>query len=175
MRNKILFSIGICLVSGQLFSEVLVKNGDFLKSELANYPKKTKETFSLSDSQKSELKKAVPDAQETSFTFYYGKNEADEMQKACTIVSQMGKEGPMSVGICFGNDSKISTVKVLQFSEDHGKKVAEDSFLSQFKNKDAKQPLQVGKNVDAITGATYSTNAVVEAVSKSQYAFKVFL
>ena len=149
-----------------------MKNGTFLKGELSTYKKKTKEVLPVSSELLKQVQKSVPSAFEKKFTFYYGKNAEGKMQKACTIVSQMGKEGPMSLGLCFKESGEISALKVLQFSEDHGKGVKSDSFLGQFLNRKLNEELKVGKNIDGLSGATQSSNAITDAVTKAQLAFK---
>ena len=148
---------------------------EYLKKELSSSAKMTKEVFKLSADQKTALKAIAPNADESDFSFYYGKSATGALEKACTVVPQQGKEGPMSIGICFEPTGLVATVTILSFEEEHGKKVAEQSFLKQFKGKKISDSFQVGKDVDGISGATVSSKAVAESLRKSSYAFKNFV
>lgn len=91
-------------------------------------------------------------------------------------VSPSGYGGDISVAV--GIDSKTNTVtgfSVLSNSETAGlgAKCTDDEFTSQFKGKDATSIEYVkgggaaGNQIDAISGATVTTNAVTEAVNSA--------
>lgn len=147
---------------------------DFLNSELSGGAKMSKETFALSDEQKKSLKSVSGSADEN-FTFYYSKSAEGKTLVACNVLAQEGKEGPMTVGVCFHPDGLIKSVKVLSHVEDRGKGVDADSFLKQFSGKRASGSFQVGKDVDGISGATISSKAVSEAVRRASFGFKSFV
>ncbi|MEQ1877225.1 MAG: FMN-binding protein [Bdellovibrionia bacterium] len=165
------FFCTVCSHAGEV-----VKFNDFLKSELSASSKTAKESFNLSDEQKTSLKSVAEDASDTSFTFYYGKAADGKIEKACAVVPQKGKEGPMSVGVCFGQDGLVSSIVVLAHEEERGKKAVEgNDFLKQFKGKNSSSPFRVGKDVDAVTGATVTSKALSEAVRKASFAYTQFV
>ncbi len=153
----------------------LVSLKDYLKKELAGAAKMSKENFSVSADKKKELSKIAPDAQDEQFTFYYAKKADGALDKACTVVAQQGKEGPMSIGVCFDNVGLVQSVTILSSEEEHGKKVAEESWLKQFKGKKVSDAFQVGRDVDGVSGATMSSKAVAETLRKSSFAFSNFV
>ncbi|MFN8845251.1 MAG: FMN-binding protein [Bdellovibrionales bacterium] len=167
--------MGIILISCFAGAAELVSLKDYLKSELAHSKKMSKEVFKLEDEQKKIMKNLAPNSDDDGFTFYYGKSEAGDIEKACTVVPQQGKEGPLSVGICFSHSGLVSSVTVLTSEEVRGKKVTEASFLDQFKGKKVSDAYQVGKDVNGISGATWSSNSVSEAIRKSGFAYKTFV
>jgi Na+-translocating ferredoxin:NAD+ oxidoreductase RnfG subunit len=150
----------------------LVTLKDFLKKELATSAKLSKESFNLSAEQKSELLKLAPEADEASYTFFYGKNAEGNLEKTCTVVPQRGKEGPLSIGVCFAPSGLLESVTILAHEEERGKKITEESFLKQFKGKKVTDAFVVGSDVDGISGASYSSKAVSEALRKSSFAFR---
>jgi hypothetical protein len=132
---KFLFLFAI-VFSNSLFAAELVKLNDFLKVNLAGSSKMTKESFTLNSDQITRLKKVATDAQDTSMTFYFGKSADQKLQKACTVVPQKGKEGPMTVGVCFDPLGLITEVAVLSHEEERGRKATENKdFLNKFKGK----------------------------------------
>ena len=165
----------ITLLSWQVGAAELLSLKDYLKSELAQSKKMSKEVFKLEQEQIKAMKNLAPNSDDEAFTFYYGKSEAGDVEKACTVVPQQGKEGPLSVGVCFSNSGLVSSVTVLSSEEVRGKKVTESSFLDQFKGKKVSDAYQVGKDVNGISGATWSSNSVSEAIRKSGFAYKTFV
>lgn len=171
---KLIFAF--TLFTGVLgYSAELVPLKDYLKNELSSSKKMAKEIFKLSESQKKEMKSLAPNSDEDQFVFYYGKSESGAMEKACTVVPQQGKEGPLSIGVCYEPSGLVSSVTVLSSEEVRGKKIAEASFLNQFKGKQMSDAYQVGQDVNGISGATWSSKSVSEALRKSGFAFKTFV
>jgi Na+-translocating ferredoxin:NAD+ oxidoreductase RnfG subunit len=163
------------LFLNQVQAMELVSLKVYLKNELSSSKKMSKEVFKLEENQKKAMKELAPNSDDESFTFYYGKSEGGDIEKACTVVPQQGKEGPLSVGVCYNNSGLVNSVTVLSSEEVRGKKVAEASFLDQFKGKKVSDAYQVGKDVNGISGATWSSNSVSEAIRKSGFAYKTFV
>jgi len=62
--------------------------------------------------------------------------------------------------IIFGDDCKIKQVRIYNYQATHGQEVTNKGWLRQFIDFDGKKQLKVGKNVDAISGATISVYAI---------------
>lgn len=163
------------LLSTVAFAEERMTLKDFLKSEMENLPKISKESFPLNGEQKSKLKDLAPQSEEDSITFYYGKNSEGKMQKACAVVPQQGKEGPMTVGVCYMPNSTVSNVVVLNASEVRGQKALQESYLKQYRGKKVSDAFQVGKDVDGVSGATWTSRAIAEALRKTSFGFDNFV
>jgi len=54
----------------------------------------------------------------------------------------------------------------MSYVEQRGRPISTRRFLSQFIGKTSKNPIQVGKDVDAVSGATISSRASAFAVKK---------
>ncbi len=148
---------------------------DYLKKELSSSAKLSKESFALDANQKKEITKIAPEATEDSYTFFYGKTTEGKLEKACTIVPQNGKEGSISLGVCFNPIGLLESVTILSHSEDRGRQITEETFLKQFKGKKVTDSFTVGSDVDGISGASRSSKAVSEALRKSSYAYRTFV
>jgi len=63
---------------------------------------------------------------------------------------------------------KITGIKILEHSEtpNIGTRVEDESFRNQFVGKTVSDPIAIGKDIDAVSGATVSSTAVTEAVRK---------
>lgn len=101
---------------------------------------------------------------------------ADNMSGMVVTATERGYGGEVSVMVGIDNDGSVTGVKVLQHAETPGlgtKPMAEEH-LAQFLNK---KKISTGNpasetNIDAITGATLSSNAIYRAVENAlkQYA-----
>lgn len=62
---------------------------------------------------------------------------------------------------------RVAGVAVLDYRDIFGAEIRRRSFLRQFLGKSVADPLKVGGDVDAVTGATISSNAAAAAVRKA--------
>jgi hypothetical protein len=60
--------------------------------------------------------------------------------------------------VLFDNSKIVQYVKIIKFNSSHGEGVTSTGWLKQFKGYRAGKMLTVGKEIDAISGATISTN-----------------
>jgi Na+-translocating ferredoxin:NAD+ oxidoreductase RnfG subunit len=60
----------------------------------------------------------------------------------------------------------VKLVRVFNYAATHGQEVAIRKWLDQFSGYDGGKPLRVGKEIDAISGATISVYAIVADVSE---------
>lgn len=68
--------------------------------------------------------------------------------------------------ILFGQDKRVRLVRVFNYAATHGQEVAVKKWLDQFSGYDSGRPLRVGKEIDAISGATISVYAIVADVQE---------
>jgi Na+-translocating ferredoxin:NAD+ oxidoreductase RnfG subunit len=165
----------VILNSAPVVGAELVTLKTFLKNELGSQPKISKESLPLKAEDKATLASLAPDAQDTEFVFYYGRTAENQLAKACTVVPQAGKEGPMTIGVCFDSAGLVTGVTVLTSEEERGKAVAEEGFIKQFHGKKVSDAFQVGQDVNGVSGATWSSKAVSEAIRKSAFAFRKYV
>ncbi len=81
---------------------------------------------------------------------------------------QPGKWGP--VEFCIALDpgtAKIKNLAVMSYEEKRGRPIARNNFLSQFFGKGSRDPIQVRKDIRAISGATISSDCTCFAVRKA--------
>lgn len=80
-----------------------------------------------------------------------------------------GFSGPLTVGISTDPDFKINKVKILRHNEGAPYiRLLEDSgFLKQFKNKTPADALMLNTDINAVTGATVSSSAILDTVKIS--------
>jgi len=68
--------------------------------------------------------------------------------------------------ILFDSEKRVKLVRVYNYEATHGQEVAVKRWLDQFAGHDGAKPLRVGKEIDAISGATISVYAIVADVQE---------
>ena len=143
----------------------------FLKAELKAAKKTTSQTFEMNEEDRKKLKELDSAIDDKSYVFYFGRDATGKVIKACTVSHELGKEGPLQVGICYRPDGQVETVEILVWREDRAEGVKEPAYLSQFKGRKASEPLRNETDVKAVSGATVSSWAVTAAVRKANFVF----
>jgi electron transport complex protein RnfG len=85
------------------------------------------------------------------------------------LVSVNGYGGEISMRVGISSTRSVTGVKILKMQETPGlgTKAQEANFLAQFIGKTLSDRLQAKEDIDAITGATISTQAVADGVRKA--------
>ena len=83
------------------------------------------------------------------------------------ILDEIGKHCPITFITAISPDYTVHNVLVMVYREPFGAAVHKKRFLKQFYRKSSKDPLQLNRDIDGITGATYSTAAMSKGVKKA--------
>lgn len=75
------------------------------------------------------------------------------------ILDEIGKELPITIGVTVRGDA-IANVRVLEFRESRGWEVRYPFFTEQFRHAQLRNDRRLDRNIDSITGATLSVDAV---------------
>jgi Na+-translocating ferredoxin:NAD+ oxidoreductase RnfG subunit len=78
-----------------------------------------------------------------------------------------GKERPITYLVAVDSAGATRDIDVLVYREPQGGEVANDVWRKQFRGKTASDPLQVGKDIKNISGATISSNSVTRGVRQA--------
>jgi len=82
------------------------------------------------------------------------------------LLDVIGQSLPITFAVGVKADGTVQDVQVMVYRETHGDEIRERRFRAQFSGKTLQQPLMVGKDVDAISGATISSHSAAYAVRK---------
>lgn len=83
-----------------------------------------------------------------------------------TSFTAQGYGGPIVMDMTLSTQGKITDLKILKHNETASYVSRFDDFLKQFIGRTRKDPFVLGKDIDAITGATISSAAITTAVQK---------
>jgi hypothetical protein len=79
------------------------------------------------------------------------------------ILDEIGKERPITIGVVVENGT-ASLVRVLEFRESRGWEIRYPFFTDQFEDVGLDSQQRLDQNIDSITGATLSVDAVTRVV-----------
>jgi Na+-translocating ferredoxin:NAD+ oxidoreductase RnfG subunit len=79
----------------------------------------------------------------------------------------IGKELPITFLVAIDPAATLRDIDILVYREPQGGEVAYEPWRKQFRGKTAADPLQVGKDIRNISGATISSNAVTLGVRQA--------
>ncbi len=104
--------------------------------------------------------------QEKEFVFYFAKKEK-KLFGTALIMEEPGKWGPIKFLVSLTPQGAIREVVVLESREIRGRPVSSEVFLKQFSGKNIESPLTLGRDIQAVTSATISSEAAVFVVKKA--------
>jgi len=100
-----------------------------------------------------------------SVTFFHATKEGKKVGAAVVEV-QPGKWGPVKYIVALDPAGKVTNLAVMSYVEQRGRPIATRRFLDQFIGKTGQSAITVGKDIDAVSGATISSRATAFAVKK---------
>lgn len=105
----------------------------------------------------------------------YKVKDGDSLLGYCVSVASPGFGGDIDMMVALDGESKVLGVKIVSLSETPGlgSRVADSSFLDLFKGKGT--GIELGKDVDAISGSTISSRAVTAGVNAATSALGEYL
>lgn len=92
---------------------------------------------------------------------------ADSLLGFAVVRSVRGKDQPITFLVAIDPQDRLKDVDILVYREPYGGEVAYDAWRRQFRGKSAADPLQVGRDIRSISGATISVHAVTTGVRRA--------
>ncbi len=92
-------------------------------------------------------------------------------RRTAWILDEIGKEQPITVGVVVENDT-ASMVRVLEFRESRGWEVRYPFFTDQFNDARLDARVEIDPQIDSITGATLSVDAVIRVVRLALFLYR---
>lgn len=162
------FRVAICVLACLAVScttavqeEETVTVGSFVKTQFESVPDRRE--LPLRGEVKAVAKKILgypyPDSRVS-----YWRNE----ERTVWILKVRGKTNLITTGVTVAN-GQIAASKVLVYRESRGSEVRSTRFLRQFRGAGLRDNLRLNRNIDGITGATISVNAMKKAARLALY------
>ena len=93
----------------------------------------------------------------------------------CVDATVAAKSGPFRIRVLVDSDLTVVQARVVFYAWDRGRDVCRPQFTGQFEGKGPDAPLQVGQDIDGMTGATLSSRAMAGGVRDSLALVKTLL
>ena len=94
-------------------------------------------------------------------------SRADSLLGFAVVRNVTGKDQPITFLVAVDAANRLKDVDVLVYRESYGGEVAYEAWRRQFRGKSTADPLQVGRDIRTISGATISVNAVTLGVRRA--------
>ncbi len=91
------------------------------------------------------------------------------------VDDELGQHEPITFGVRMDPDAVIDRVEVVVYREPYGDEVRDERFRRQFVGRDWRQPLRVGHEIVAISGATISSHSLARGASRASAVLSVLL
>lgn len=122
--------------------------------------------FKIPDPVKNRVEKKVGQKFFADHLFIY-KIYAEKKLKGFAVLDNVyGKSMPITFLVIFSPDGEIISSDIVKYREPYGGAVTNKSWNEKFEGKNASSGFAVGKDVDAISGATISVNSVAKGINK---------
>lgn len=121
----------------------------------------------LSNSQKSRVERLLGTAvREETYPSWIAERAGLAMAHA-VLLNVVGKEQPITFLVVVGADGAVRGFEVLIYRESEGSEIRSGRFIRQFVGKTLAAPLKLGRDIEAISGATLSSRSTAYAVRKT--------
>jgi hypothetical protein len=124
-------------------------------------------TFTLTDAEAAEIagKLGAP-LKRTTWHAYVGEDASQRRTGYALLDEEIGLHDYIDYGVRFGLSGAVERVEIRVYREPYGDQVRLPRFRQQFVGKTASDPIVAGKDIDIISGATYSSKAVALGVKR---------
>ncbi len=82
----------------------------------------------------------------------------------CVESKVVSRSGPFRIRVLLDKMFYVKQATVISYPWDRGRDVCKRAFTSQFERKGPEDPIQIGKDIDAMTGATISSRLMTEGI-----------
>lgn len=93
--------------------------------------------------------------------------DSSDLLGYCVESEVVGRSGPFKIAVIFDKQLIVKRATVVSYPWPRGREVTKHAFTSQFKGKSSEDAIEIGKDIDAISGATISCRVMSEGVREA--------
>jgi Na+-translocating ferredoxin:NAD+ oxidoreductase RnfG subunit len=131
-------------------------------------PQVSFKSFTLSDQEAAGIAQKLgvnASALKRDWSIYIGARDGQRVGFA-VLDKEVGLHEYIDYGVKFGLNGAIERVEIIAYRENYGDQVRGTRYRSKFVGKTANDPIVAGKDIDIISGATYSSRSVALGVKR---------
>ena len=129
------------------------------------------EKFYLEHVNTFDIEKKVQQKFFSDFIYVWQVFEEDSLAGLAVLDNVRGKSMPITFLTVFSNTGEIKSARIIKYRESIGGEVENSAWLNQFVGKSATGEFEVGREIDAISGATISVHAITRGIKKLALLF----
>ena len=99
----------------------------------------------------------------------------EEMIGLAYLDNVKGKSQPITYAVFFNRQGKVQGSHIIKYREPIGGEVSNQYWLNQFFGKSWESGYKIGSDIDGISGATISVNAVTRGIHRSTFIIEYLL
>ncbi len=127
----------------------------------------TRQLLELTETERADLSRTLGWRIEGKSFPYLEVRTPSELVGVIFMLDVIGQSEPITFAVAVNPAGAITGVRVMVYREAHGEEIEAKRFREQFVGKSAKDAITLGKDIDAISGATISSRSETIAVKKS--------
>lgn len=181
MRRTLIATLLAVVLATPAFALVLLNDEQALKTVFPTADSVQHQTVKLDENQLAAAKVELGgkwflyptnDLEESSDLTFHFAYTGGEKTGVALMETQSGKHGPVKYVVALDPEGKVTNVAVMMMAEQRGKPISTRRFLGQFIGKTSENPIMVGKDIDAVSGATISSRVSAFAVHKVVHLYE---
>ena len=133
----------------------------------------TRNTLELTDAELESLGQKLDRKVEVRRYPYLEAHNAQGLVGLIFMFDVIGQSQPITFAVGVTPDGGLKDVQVMMYREPQGGEIQEKRFRKQFAGKRLSDPIALGKDIDAISGATISSRSASYAARKALALFEV--
>jgi Na+-translocating ferredoxin:NAD+ oxidoreductase subunit G len=122
--------------------------------------------FTLSDADAAEIGKKLGAAVKKTWTIRVGEDKDHNRTGYAILDSEIGLHEAIDYGVRFGLSGAVDRVEIREYREAYGDEVRSERFRKQFVGKTANDPIVAGRDIDIVSGASYSSRALALGIKR---------
>jgi electron transport complex protein RnfG len=134
----------------------------FKDSEIVDFRRIT-----LSSRTREEIERRLGEKLEKGEYIFYVARTADGIDGYALFDREIGQHEYIDFATFFDCDGRVTRVEVVAYREPYGEGIRSQRFRNQFVGKSAQDRMRAGKDIDVISGATLSAQAMTKAVKRA--------
>lgn len=162
-----LFCVSLCFLKASARAEVLAGREEVLRRVYGENCQWVPRPVTLTAAEKGSLEKRLGSRLLSSFCDLWEIRCHGRLEGIALVDEEWGKHQPITFLVAMDSHSRIKHVELLVYRERYGGGVRAGRFTGQFKDKSSADPLKIGKDLDAVSGATISSKALSLGVRKA--------
>ncbi|MEE2858529.1 MAG: FMN-binding protein [Candidatus Neomarinimicrobiota bacterium] len=154
------------LLSFLLASPIKENSEKYIFSQFSKEINISLNTLKLNDKIKSIVQNQTKQAFYRDKLYYWKISKNDTTIAYAFLDNVKGKSMPITFMVIMNADGSIKNSNIVKYREAYGGEISNERWLNQFNEKNHNSKYEVGKEIDAITGATISVNSISKGIRK---------